>query len=226
MKKILVYLSGHIGFINFGMLKKLQEKIPIKIYAIIDQGQQPKEFYEKQKFVKFEKIWHYTDYVKPFSNPNIKYLKKIEDEFQINLWQIAYSDPTFFAFEGKSNFQEDEILSLIEDDCKLFENIIKEINPDFLIIHTAGQKQVNILREMCMSKQTKILQYGSAKFGLRTQISQNYDVLDKFPDIHQITLDEKVTDEFLEKMKKELTLTKHYEKISKNVKNKKIEYEI
>jgi lipopolysaccharide biosynthesis glycosyltransferase len=118
--KIVVYLSGHQGIINFGMLKKLQEIIPIKIYAIIDQGQESKGFYQKQKFVKFEKIWHYTDYVKPFHKPDVKYLKKIEDEFRINLWQIAYSDPTFFAFEGKSNFKEDEILSLVENDCRLF----------------------------------------------------------------------------------------------------------
>ena len=99
MQKILVYLSGHQGFLNFGMLKKLQEKIPIKVYAIIDQGQQPKEFYQKQKFVKFEKIWHYTDFVKPFSKPNIKYLKKIEDEFQINLWKIAYADGYLDKYE-------------------------------------------------------------------------------------------------------------------------------
>ena len=66
MKKILAYLSGENGFRNFAMLKRLQEKIPVKIYAVIDQGDQPKKFYEKQKFVKFEKIWHYNDYVKPF----------------------------------------------------------------------------------------------------------------------------------------------------------------
>ena len=224
MQKILVYLSGHQGFLNFGMLKKLQEKIPIKIYAIIDQGQQPKEFYQKQKFVKFEKIWHYTDFVKPFSKPNIKYLKKIEDEFQINLWKIAYSDPVFFVFNGKSNFEEDEILSLVENDCKLFENVIKEINPDFLEIHTAGQKQVNILREMCMSKQIKILQYGSAKFGLRIQISQDYDILDEFKETPQIAIDEKLTTEFLEELKKELNLLKYYKKVAKNTKNKKKEF--
>ena len=222
MQKILAYLSGHQGLINFGMLKKLQEKIPIKIYAIIDQGQQPKEFYQKQKFVRFEKIWHYTDFVKPFSKPNIKYLKKIEDEFQINLWKIAYSDPAFYEFDGKSDFKEDEILSLIEEDCKLFENIIKEVNPDFLVTHTAGQKQANILREMCMSKQIRILQYSSAKFGLRIQISQEYDVLDKFENKSQISVNEKLTDEFINELEKELNLKNYYKKISKDTnKNKK-----
>ena len=226
MKKILAYLSGENGFRSFAMLKRLQEKIPVKIYAVIDQGDQPKKFYEKQKFVKFEKIWHYNDYVKPLSKPDIKYLKTIEDEFEINLWQISYSDPTFFAFEGKSYFKEKEIMSLIENDCKLFEKILGEVNPDFLVTHTAGQKQVNILREMCMSKQIKILQIGGAKFGLRVQVSQHYDVLDKFPKMSKNIIDENITEEFLEYWKKELNLTQHYKNMSKHFKNKKIDFVI
>lgn len=226
MKKILVYLSGHIGFKNFAMLKKLQEKTQVKIYVIIDQGNQPKKFFEDQKFVKIEKKWFYSDHVKPFSKPNIKYLKIIENKFGINLWQIAYSDPTFFTFEGKSNFKEEEILSLIENDCKLFEKILGEVNPDFLVIHTGGQKQVNILKEMCTSKQVKILQYGSAKFGLRLQISQKYDILDEFPVIPNRVVDENMTDEFLEELKKELNLTQYYKTVSKKVKNKKIGFVI
>ena len=125
----------------------------ILVFSKFDRLDPSYQTSKKREFDKFEKIWHYTDFVKPFSKPNIKYLKKIEDEFQINLWKIAYSDPVFFVFNGKSNFEEEEILSLIEDDCKLFENAIKEVNPDFLVIHTAGQKQVNILEKCaCQNK--------------------------------------------------------------------------
>ncbi len=39
----------------------------------------------------------------------------------------------FFKYNVYYNFSENEILSILEQQCKFFENIIETIKPDFVI---------------------------------------------------------------------------------------------
>lgn len=210
-QKILTYMSGERGHAFFGALKFLQKRIPIEIYPIIDRSDRTKKFFKNQNFVNFKKIYFYRDSVKPLHSPDLRYLKKFEEKHKLNLWQIAFSDPTFYTFNGKSKFLEWEILSLIEDDCRFFEKVIEESNPDFLIIHVGGQKQLNLLENIAKSLKIKILKFAPARFGSRVQISKDYDVLDKLAseDSHYLNTED-FTDEYIQKLEKELDLADFY----------------
>jgi hypothetical protein len=222
MDRILVYLSGSRGHIIFSSLKYLQEKIPIEIFTVNDQSMSSREFFEKQEMVKIKKTWFYKNNIKSFHNPNMTYLRKIEKEFGLKFWEIINADPNFYSFDGVSRFTESEIYSLIEDDCKFFEKILNEAKPDFLIIHTGGQKQMNLLREMCKAKEIKILQFAPAKLGRRFQISSKYDVLDNISEIPLISIDEKISEKYLITLQNRLNQSKYYKKMKSNIIKNKI----
>ena len=217
-----MYLSGDRGHILFGSLKYLQDKTPIEIFAVNDQSMSSKEFFKKQKMVKIKKTWFYKNNIKSFHEPDIQYLKKFENKYSIKLWELINADPSFYSFDGKSKFLENEILSLVEDDCKFFEKFLNEVKPDILIIHTGGQKQMNILREMCKGRKTKILQFAPAKLGRRFQISSKYDVLDNVSEIPSISIDEKISKKYLITLQNRLNQFQHYKKMKDNIVKNKI----
>ena len=217
-------MSGDIGNIFFGALKYLQEKIPIEIFAIIDKSDNSKEFFNDQKFVKFKKVWFYKEHAKLLHSPDISYLKQFEMKYGMNLSQIIFADPTFAASEEPSKFSENEVYSLLEDDCKLYEDVIEKSKPDFLIIHTGGQKQLNVLKEICKARSVKILQLAAAKFGRRTQISEEYDVFDKIVKPINIADSETLTDAYLQELDKKINLAEYYKKRSETIVNKKISF--
>ena len=101
-------MSGDRGHVFFGALKFLQDRIPIETYAIIDRCDRTKNFFKNQNFVNFKKIYFYRDSVKPLHSPDLGYLKKFEEKHKLNLWQIAFSDPTFYTFNGKSKFSDNQ----------------------------------------------------------------------------------------------------------------------
>jgi len=214
MKKILVYSSGQIGHIIFGAFKFLQEEMDIEISTIIDRSDNSKKFFENQNIVKIHKNWFYRDYTKKSKSPDIEYLKKIEEKYSINLWQLAYADPTFYGFDGNSKFDEKDILSLIENDCKLFEKILDETKPDYFLAHVGGQKQMNIFQAMCKSRGIETIHFATARFGDRFQMSKEYEILDKNSEVVKIGNEEKLTKEYLENLKKKLDLFKVYRKKS------------
>ncbi|RZD43877.1 MAG: hypothetical protein CXT78_07425 [Thaumarchaeota archaeon] len=221
MFKILVYFSGPSGYTNFAALQFLQKILPIEIYAINDQSIQSRKFYEKQKLLKIKKTWFYRDYSKSFHSPDIKFLKRIEEKYQLNLWHIITTDPNFFTINDKSKFTESEIHSLVEDDCKLFKKIIEDVKPDFLILHAGGHKQMNLLREMCRGSGIRILQFALAKFGTRYQISSKHDILDECYKKIDVSVNKKFSDEYIKKIEKKLSLSHFQHENSKSyIKNK------
>ena len=54
---------------------------------------------------------------KPFLPPldeYIEYLEKIEKEYNINLWEIAYGERSFYKHNNYYKFSENEILLILE----------------------------------------------------------------------------------------------------------------
>ena len=60
-KKILYWLDRN--FIIFATANKIQEKVDVEKYAIIDDVEDQKEFYTNQSLINFKKMWHFTDFV-------------------------------------------------------------------------------------------------------------------------------------------------------------------
>ena len=173
-KKILFWVDPTL--VDFAMAKFLEEKY--EKYAIIETNQ-GKEFYQQQKLVKFNKIWFFRDC---FSNlnfkPDLEYLQKFEEKYKINLWQIVYSDITFNQYNTYYSFSNDEILRILETQCKFFEKVLDETNPDFFIIKVTDMSYMVILQKMCQAKNIKVLTLGFTRLGNRANISQEYDTIE------------------------------------------------
>jgi hypothetical protein len=142
------------------------------MYSIIETHEKPRKFYENQKLTPFKKIWFFHDYVSTQNKePDIKYLSSIEKKYGINIWLIAYAE-RFFAQQSRYHkFTKNEILYLIEQECKLFEQVLDETNPDFLIMRDVDMHHVNLFHQICKARGIKILSLFPAKMGSKWVVS-------------------------------------------------------
>ena len=162
---------------HFGVAKFLQEKYPCDLYAIIDVPDRRKTFFEKQKIIKFEKTWYYNDNINLRNKkPDLPYLEYIEKKYNVNLWLLVINERIFYSNEYYK-FTREEILAILEHECRLFEEILNEIKLDFLVILT-NLHQNHLFYQMCKSQNVKILLFSTARLGNRCIISSEEDFID------------------------------------------------
>jgi hypothetical protein len=168
-KKMKIILWIDTDFMMFGLAKSLQEQYDCELYAVIDITSKGKKFFEKQKFVNFKKVWYYHDYIKKLTRePDYEYLSKFENNNKINLWLIAQNERVFYDFNNYYKFSTNEILLILEQECKLFENILKEVNPDFLFSRITDLQHNHIFYQTCNSYGIKCLMLWSTKLGFKS----------------------------------------------------------
>ncbi len=169
-----------MDWIQFGIAKFLLEKFDCEPYAIVDLDNNTKNFFNEQKIVKLNKSWYYRDYLpqKTF-NVDYEYLKEFEKKYGIDIWKIAYSERFFNQHNPFYQFSEAEILSIIEHTCKLFENVLDEVKPTFLIIKFTDTHQSNLLHQLCLAKGIKILMLGATRIANRFTIYHEYEIIEK-----------------------------------------------
>jgi hypothetical protein len=194
--KLLFYIDSY--FVHFGIAKSIQEKYDCDLYGIIDVDVKAKPFFENQQMVNFKKIWHYLEHTsRKNKKPDYNYLKSFEEKYKINLWQIAYTDKYFFKYNSHYKFQKDEVLSIIEQECTLFEQILEQVKPDFLVMLVPISHYQELLYQMCRSLGIKVMMLLTPKFAGRMLISENPVVVDK-QEYHESSMSE---DELLNYMK-------------------------
>src|SRR3989344_5166082 len=176
--KILFWLTTSLT--NFGIAKFIKEKHECEIFAIADIVDRQKSFYEKQQLVKFQKIWYYHDHIlKTKKKPDFEYLVSVEQKYKINLWLVASNERFFFDNDRFYKFSSDEILSILEQECKFFESIIDQVKPDFVIMGVYLYHYDHIFYEICKSKGIKVLILDSTNVGYRWMITngtENFDL--------------------------------------------------
>ncbi len=193
--RLLIWIGG--AFFYFCLAKYIRDKYDCDIFPIIDADNEKKIFFEEQKLVDFKKTWFYRDYVdlNPKRNPDIEYLASFEEKTGLSLWKIAYSERAFYRFNDYYQFTRSEILSILEQESKLFEQVLDETKPDFLIIGTTDNHHNYLLSEICKSRKIKVLMLGAARFGYREVISEESDTIDDmipptYDTTHDVTLEE------------------------------------
>lgn len=175
--KILVLLD--LEWLHFGIVKYIHDFFDCEIFAIIDIDNNSKNFYNNQKLVPFSKFWFYRDYLsKKSQNPDENFLASIEQKYDIRLWEIAFSERFFSKYNKYYTFSDDEIKSILEKESKLFDQILEDIQPDFLITKLTDSHQSELLFQMCKSKNIKTLMMASTRLHNRYTIFDEYD---KFP---------------------------------------------
>jgi len=174
---IIFWLDG--DFTTFGLAKYIQDRHDCNISAIIDISDKPKGFFQQQKLIQFNKIWFYHDHINIKKKPDLKYLSDFEEKYHINLWLLAYNERLFFKFNYYHTFSDDDILSILEQECKLFETVLDDVKPDFLIIPQTNVHHTHLFHELCKAKGIKILMLGPSRFGYRCIISTDTDKIDE-----------------------------------------------
>ena len=190
--KILFWQTS--DWFNYNLAYSLQEH-DFKLYSIIDTVDKPKKFFLNQKFVNYEKIWFYHDAIKKDVKYDLEYLEKFESTYKINLWLLAANERIFYNFNPYYKFSTDEVLSILENECKFFESVLDEVKPDFLIISLTWQHQGELLRLICKAKGIKILMINTSELGGGTKnwtISEEFGKND-FDSVKKINSDGKIT---------------------------------
>lgn len=177
-KKILFFLDK--DWIHFGIAKYISDKLDANFYGIVDLDTHSSNFFKDQDLMKFEKIWYYQEYIKNQNSPDLLYLKNFEEKYDLNIWEIALSERFFIHYNPYHHFSYNEILYILEKECRLFEQILDEINPDFLIIKITDSHQSHLLHQLCKSKGIKTLMLGWTRFGNRCALYDEFDKFDNF----------------------------------------------
>ena len=207
-EKIIFWESGN--FFPFFLANSLQKKIPGEFYAIFDVPDRQKLFYQKQKLVDFKKIWFFQDSIsKPQKKADMKFLTSFEEKYNINLWLLALNERLFNEYNEFYKFSREEILSILEDECKLFEKIL-EIKPKFLISTKSVFHHHELFHQMCKISGVKPLIFATSVFANRCIISEEANILDDKRTIEELESSNRSFDE-LEKFWKEFEFRKQHE---------------
>ena len=188
---------------EFGIAREIERQNEFELYAIYDMKPPLDISFKNQKIIDFKKEWFFWDHVKNSNaKPDINYLKKIEDEYKIDLWSLAYASRTFYQYNQYHIFKKDEILSILEQECKFFESIINDIKPNFLIIKVTDFHRNHLLKEMCQKKGIKILSLTPTRIGNRASIVSDEDEFDENWDVE-------ITESELENFDEKIFLDTH-----------------
>lgn len=182
MKDKILFLTG--WFPHLQLAKLIKEKHNCDFYTIVDTNKYIKKIFQEQQIVKFEKTWYYRDHILQLNRkPDLNYLSSLEKKYNINFWLTAYVDRIFYQYNNYYKFSDDEILLILEQECRLFEKILDEVNPDFAIISVPDYHHIQILYELCKARGVKILMIALSRLGHRWIISEQPHVLDNYEKI-------------------------------------------
>tara|TARA_Y100001936_G_scaffold225417_1_gene243871 strand:+ start:14563 stop:16059 length:1497 start_codon:yes stop_codon:yes gene_type:complete len=183
--KIIYYQN--LFLLHFGISEFLEKNFDCEQFALIDTTNKPKKFFQSQKLVNFKKTWFFHDNINlEFTSPDLDYLKRFEEKYEINLWQLAINERNFYRFNKFYKFSDDEILSIIEQECKLFEKILDESKPDFFIMFQPSLRPEYIFYELCKKKNIIPLIINPSIVGYKTYISTKISDIDSKEDISSI----------------------------------------
>ena len=155
-KKLFFWIDS--AYAHFGLAKYIHDNFKCELFSIFDVPDEPKKFFQSQKLVKFTKIWFYYDHIlKTKRKPDLNYLESIEEKYNIFLWLIAANDRFFNHFNKFYRFSYDEILLILEDEIKLYEMILDEVKPDFVLMLISHQQHNHIFYKICKSRGIKII---------------------------------------------------------------------
>ncbi len=170
MKQKILFWLGH-DFIHFGLAYNLKKYEELEYFAIGDVNEKIENFLLEQKMVDFKKIWFFNNY--ELEKPDLEYLKNFEDRYKINLWHVISTERLFYKKWNRFyEFSPEQILSIIERECRFFEKILEEVKPDFFLTNIITQHQTYLLYKMCQSKGIPVLSLSTVRFGDRAMVTE------------------------------------------------------
>lgn len=175
--KLLFWINGF--FLHFSLAYYLQSKLDAEFYGLIDINSKPKKFFQEQSLVDFEKIWFFHDYIKKkYQTFDSNYLLNFEKKYNINLWKLVLNERFFYKHNRFYKFHMNEILSILEQELKLFESILEQIKPDYFLTYDPVFHHQKLLLDMCKSKGIKIISVYYSGIKNKVVLATNGETLD------------------------------------------------
>jgi len=198
--KILFWLDAHLLY--YCLSYYMQKKYSADYYALIDVPDRSKKFFEQQKLVNFEKIWFYHDNITRKNKIDIDYLEKFEEKYSINLWKYAINERLFYKYNQFHKFTKNEILSILEQECRLFETVLNESKPNYIIMQDSGLHHGNLMSEICKKRDINVIMINISKFGGGCYLSSSIHTLDNLDTLDKIKPKGRSIDELQELLTK------------------------
>ena len=193
LSKILFWVD--VNLLSFFVSYYLQKKTNDELFALIDITNKPKKFFQEQNLVKFKKTWFYHEHINTKLPYDEEYLKYFEKKYNINLWELSQNERIFNFYNEYYKFTRNEILTILTQECKLFDEILSNAKPDFLIIRETALHYDFLFHKMCKLAGVKILMLNQSKFGYKCFISEELHHLDNLENLHDIPLSGKTFEE-------------------------------
>ena len=168
MQKLLFWVDSNL--IQLFIAKIMKEQNQFELHAIFDHDSLDKTLYNQDTI--FKNKWFFWDYVKKDYKPDLKYLKKFEEKYKIDLWRIIIPERVFFN-NYYHKFSKTEILGIIEQECKFFEKLLDQVNPDFLIMRMYDLHRLVLLKDMCIARGINVLMIQNTRVAKRVIISSS-----------------------------------------------------
>lgn len=185
-KRLLFWINAYM--LHFLLAYYLQKKLDDEFYAIIDVPNNPKKMFLSQKLVDFKKTWYFHDHIKRIkTKPNLEYLSSFEKSYGINLWKLAINERHFYRFNRFYRFTYDEILQFLEQECRLFEQIL-DIKPDYFLTYDPPFHHQKLILDMCKARNIKVLCLYFARIGGKSIIAEDGGSLDLPQNLDSVVL--------------------------------------
>ena len=85
----------------------------------------------------------------------------------------------FYEYNNFYKFSTDEVLYIIEQHCRLFEQVLEEVKPDFIILPYTNSGRMQLFYDICNAKGIKIMMLSPSRFSMhKCLISHSHDEID------------------------------------------------
>lgn len=208
--------------LHFGLAYYLQQKLNADFYAIIDVSNRPKKFFLNQTMVTFQQSWYFHDHIKKtISNPDLSYLSSFEKRYHIDLWKLAINERHFYRFNRFYKFTTNEILQFLEQECKLFEQILDEVKPDYFLTYDPPFHHHKLMLDLCKAKNIRVLCMYFARIGGKTIIDDDGDTFNLPSNLDEVELTEIEKTEIEKNFFKQTKNDSDYSVLAKKYKNER-----
>jgi len=186
MKDKIIFWLGN-DYTHYCLSHVFQKSYDCDMYGIVEVTERPKIFFQNQKIVKFEKVWFFHDHIKKKSDkPDLDYLAQIEREYKVDLWKLVQNERIFLYYNNFHKFSHDEMLNILEQECRLFDHILKEIKPDFFFTKITSLHHQELFYQMCKNSGVKVQVLTYSVLGQHCMIAQEPAKLDHIEDLNKI----------------------------------------
>ncbi len=185
MKQKVIFWLGN-DYTHYCLAYAMQKQYDYDLYGIIEVTNKPTDFFKNQKIVDFEKKWFFHEHIKKeLSKPDMKYLIQFEEKYKIDLWKLIQNERMFLYFKFFHRYSPNEILTILEQECRFFESILEEIKPDFLFMKMSSFHHQELFYQMCKNSGVKVQLLVFAPISQHCMIMQRLDKFD-FEDEYKI----------------------------------------